>query len=359
MITILYAFRNKDAHRVRLSLLSLQKQNVKDFEVLFVDYGSDVYHSNHVKEVVSDFDFVTYYYVGHPGLLWNKSKALNYGIKQAKEPYILTLDVDVILAPNGLERFRELCNESQFHLFKIGYLSESVSANLMESTSFEELSPSHVDDTFGIGLFPKKALQEVHGLDEFYHFYGSEDEDLNGRLKNAGYQLHRENQLLFLHLWHKRYPKKKDDKLSQKPRLYNVMRINQRHFLRQELNKVSVLKHQDKWGQCHSKKNQEKLQKEDVALRLPNIDAFVKHFLYEELPTYKGKIVKVVFFEASPVIPFRKKVSNFFKKSTQPYMSLKQVNDLVLQRIVFSYRHHNYSFTINPDLNEIQFIIEL
>ncbi|MBA3986588.1 MAG: glycosyltransferase [Flavobacteriales bacterium] len=194
---------------MRLSLQSLQQQTAQGFEVVFVDYGSDNEYAAQVKEVVESFDFATYHYIAHPGLLWNKSKALNYGIRQAKYDYILINDADVILHPMAMEKFQYPCTPETFNLFKIGYLPESTSLEQVAATPFENLKPGHTGDTFGIGLFSKAGLETVHGLDEFFHFYGSEDEDLNARLQQAGYALQREKELLFLHLWHPRYPKKK------------------------------------------------------------------------------------------------------------------------------------------------------
>jgi glycosyltransferase involved in cell wall biosynthesis len=49
-ITILYAFRNRDAQRVKLSLQSLQQQTALGFEVLFVDYGTKEKTQKQIKK---------------------------------------------------------------------------------------------------------------------------------------------------------------------------------------------------------------------------------------------------------------------------------------------------------------------
>jgi glycosyltransferase involved in cell wall biosynthesis len=46
MVTIVYAFRNRDVLRVKASLDSLQQQTHSDFKVVFVDYGSETIFSN-------------------------------------------------------------------------------------------------------------------------------------------------------------------------------------------------------------------------------------------------------------------------------------------------------------------------
>lgn len=358
-ISILYAYRNRDAQRVRLSLQSLQRQSKQGFEVVFVDYGSEANFAKAVKEVVTSYGFATYHYVGHPGLLWNKSKALNFGVRQAKNDYILINDVDVILHPKALENFQNLCATDTFSLFKIGYLPESVSLEQIAKTPFDALKPRHTGDTFGIGLFPKKALEKVHGLDEFFHFYGSEDEDLNARLQNAGFKSQRESQLLFLHLWHPRYPQKKDKQLTVQPRLYNAQRINQRHFLSQKENGVTHALHQEHWGKCYTSKDKETVSTPQITVRLPNIKAVMIHFLREELKKYQGKVVSVHFYEDPYFTSVKHTLKKILGKQSQPYLSMKAVNDEILKTIVFDYRHCNYEFQVNENLKEIHFVIAM
>lgn len=357
--TIIYAFRNRDAQRVKMSLDSLQQQTAQGCEVVFVDYGSEATFAKAVKEVVTSFDFASYHYVGHPGLLWNKSKALNYGIKQAKNDFILINDVDVILHPITLENFQRLCIPETFTLFKIGYLPETVSLEHIAKTPFEELKPGHTGDTFGIGLFPKAALQQVHGLDEFFHFYGSEDEDLNARLQHAGFKCNRENQLFFLHLWHPRYPQKKDKQLTVQPRLYNAQRINQQHFLHQKRKGDTKALHQEYWGECYTPKDNDTLTTPEIAIRLPNIKAVVIHFLREELKNYQGKVVSVLFYEDPYYKSMKYILKSLLGKQSQPYLSIKAMNDEVLKAIVFDYRQHNYSYRVAGDLKEIHFVIAM
>ncbi|MEX0996581.1 MAG: glycosyltransferase [Flavobacteriaceae bacterium] len=358
-ITILYAFRNRDAQRVKCSLQSLQQQTAQNFEVVFVDYGSEDEYAVLVKKVVDKFDFASYHYIAHPGLLWNKSKALNYGILQAKSDTILINDVDVILHPSALETFHKVSTPKSFSLFKIGYLPQSVSLKEVATIPFDDLEPTHTGDTFGIGLFPKAALEAVLGFDEFFHFYGSEDEDLIARLVNAGYEVHRKPEALFKHLWHPRYPQKKDKHLTVQTRLYNAQRINQRHFLNQKELKITRAPQQPDWGNCYSPIDKKKLENPDLEVRLPNIEAVITHFLREELKSYKGKVVSILFYEDAYYTSLKYKLKKRLGKQSQPYCSLKAVNDEILKTIVFDYRHCNYAYKVAADLKEIHFVIAM
>ncbi len=359
VFTIIYAYRKRDAERVRLSLLSLEKQSLINFEVQFIDYGSTDDYANKIKTVIDIFPFVNYYYVAHKGLLWNKSKALNYGISKTNTEYIVIADVDVLFAPNFIKQLETLAKPTQFTLFKIGYLPKEVTPSVIEKSTFESLMPKHYGDTFGIGLFPKAALEKVKGLDTFFHFYGSEDEDLNNRLKVAGYQLCRNKESLLLHQWHPRYPQKKKEKLTIIPRLSNIQRINQRHFLLHKERKVIVPEQNEYWNECYSKSDYKILKQPDETLIIDNIKAKVDHFLNYELKTYKGKIVKVVFKEATYYSTLKYKLKTLLKIQSQPYLSMKQVNDQVLKKIIFEYRNYNYAYMVSEDLKEIEFSIDL
>ncbi|CAM4097178.1 glycosyltransferase family 2 protein [Gillisia limnaea] len=359
MLSIIYPYRNRNVARVKASLVSLQEQTQQNFEVVFVDYGSEESYAQEVKIMVSGFGFATYYYVGNPGLLWNKSKALNYGILKVTTAYVFFTDVDVVFHPSLTAVMQQLATPVGFYLFTIGYLPKEINTKEAGQFSFEQRKPTHTGDTFGIGLFPLEALQKVEGLDTFFHFYGSEDADLNARLQQAGYALKYHKPLLIKHLWHPRYPVKKDNQLTVLPRLTNVQRINQRHFLRNREKGVIKPSRQDTMGKVISKEESDLLQKPTKIVKVNNILSHVEHFLGEELPSYTGEIIKVEFVEDPYFHTLKHKLKKLLGKQTQPYCSLKEVNDRMLKEIVFNYRDANYSFEISENLKSIIFCIRM
>lgn len=354
--TIIYAFRNRDSDRVRLSLLSLKNQLKINFEVVFIDYGSTKHYSEKIENVIESFEFVKYHYIGHEGLLWNKSKALNYGITKASTNTIFIADVDILFSPNFSEIQETLIKSSQFTLFKIGYLPESITPLSIEKSSFKSLKSKHFGDTFGVGLFPKQALEKVGGLDVFFHFYGSEDADLNYRLIQSGCNLNRCEDSLLLHQWHERYPQKVKESLTKLPRLSNIQRINQQHFLWHKKEQIQVVENKNIY---YSKSDYNVFDSPEKTFKIDNIKAKVIHFLNSEIQHYKGKVIKVVFYESNFYHTLKYKLRVLLKKQTQPYMSLKEINDLVLEKIVFKYRDFNYSYKISKNLKEIEFCIDL
>ena len=123
-ISILYANRNREPERIERSLSSLKRQTLQNFEVIFVDYGSAREITQQLETSLNQFSFVKYHVLPVRHLLWNKSKALNYGILHAENPYIFIADVDIIFHPQAMKYLDKLCEHQKFHLFSLGYLSQ-------------------------------------------------------------------------------------------------------------------------------------------------------------------------------------------------------------------------------------------
>ncbi len=357
-ITIIYAYHNRDSRRVLLSLQSLQQQTNQGFEVVFVDYGSEPSYAQAVAEVVSTFDFASYHDVGHPGLLWNKSKALNYGIRQAKGDYVFIADVDILFHPDSVKLFHKIAAAEQGHLFNLAYLDENTTKQLDRSFYFETLQVKHTGSVNGMILVSRTALEQVHGLDEFFHFYGSEDVDLFQRLEHAGQELIHREELFFKHQWHPIYNKYNDGELSITPRLYNIKRINQQHFFYHRSESTVVPEGMEQWGKVYKPEDAQRLDQPDIKVVYPNTHAAVVHFLDVVLPQYKGQIVRIDIREDTYYRSLKHHLKKLLKKQSVPYISIKTVNDMILSRILFKYYNHNYSFKVNRDYKGITFVLD-
>jgi glycosyltransferase involved in cell wall biosynthesis len=341
-----------------MSLQSLKAQTDTNFKVVFVDYGSTEIYAKKVYDIVTSFDFCNYFYVGHSGLLWNKSKALNFGIRKTDTEYIITADVDVVFSPKFINETHLLKSPKAYSLFKIGYLSEDVTNRLTNTSNLDKIVTTHVGNTFGIGLYPTSVLEKIGGLDEFFHFYGSEDEDLNFRVQSMELKLIMSDKLMLFHQWHKRYPQRKDNNLTVEPRLKNIQRINQRHFL-QNKETLNNFPNDNNWGCCFEKEELENLKKVEVVVKLNNIASHVIHFLEEELPKQFKGIVEVIFEKDKYYNSIKYKIKKILGKQSQTYLEMKAINDLVLLKIVFRYRHYNYSYKVSKNLKRLIFTIDL
>ncbi len=358
-ISIIFAFRNRGITRIKSSMDSLQIQKLQNFEVIFVDYGSKGETSVKLQNLLSNYDFAKYFYLNVGNLLWNKSKALNYGIVNSRFEYIFIADVDLIFHPETTSLFEKLKNTQSFYLFKLGYLGKEESKKLLNEYKFEDLKPARFGIVNGMILASRKALLGVYGMDEFFHFYGAEDEDLFARLENAGYKKKLNSHQYFYHNWHKSFSGTEDKLLTGNPRIKNIMRINQRHFQQNRNKGIIKPLRQSGMGEIIDLNASKLLQKPSKIFKIPNILAHTEHFLREELPSFKGEVIKVEFYEDHYYNSLKHKIKRVLGKQTQSYISMKEVNDMVLKEILFNYRDYNYSFKIKEDLKSIIFQIQL
>ena len=359
VISILYTHRNRDSERIKTSFESLRKQELQNFEVIFVDYGSGNKLVNELEELEREFPFVRFYHLAVPQLLWNKSKALNFGITKAKGDYVFIADIDLVFHPETSLLWEKLQSPDKFYLFQLGYLDKAESQKLSGNYEFGDLKPARVGEVNGMILTSRESLMRVNGLDEFFHFYGAEDEDLFARLENAGYQKEQSKEEYFYHNWHQSFSGAEDSLLTGNPRVKYIMRINQRHFERNRDRGIVKPLRQEGMGNFIAAERSEALKNPDIKLEIPNILVRVEHLLREELPSRKGEVVKAVFFEDDYYNSPKYKLKVRLGKQTQPYISMKEVNDMILKEILYNYRDHNYSFEIKEDLKSIVFIIEL
>ena len=359
MISIIYAYRNRDLQRIKASLDSLKHQTNKSFEVIFIDYGSKPSLASQMEELLELYSFAIYKYFPAETMLWNKSKALNWGIKNANNPYIFIADVDIIFSPKTVDFLITKTNSQVIHLFSLNYLSKKESNKLYQNYKVDELVINHTGEVNGLVLASKEAIYKVHGYDEFFHFYGAEDVDLYTRLENAGYDIIKNDEPLFYHNCHETYNSYDDSKMSAIPRLFNIKRINQQHYLYHKKNKAIIPEMQEKWGELINKDKIMQLNNPDVFVQLKNVQAEVIHFFEVELVHIKGKIVKIQITEEDSQTRWKNNIKKWMGKSTVPMMAIKECNDLILSKIVNQYRNHYYSYSIDSNFNQLTFIIQL
>jgi glycosyltransferase involved in cell wall biosynthesis len=357
-ITIVYANRDRSPDRIKLSFESLRLQTQKNFKVILVDYGSKSSIQDDLYKLCDIYSFVEYHPLEVSQLLWNKSKALNYGILQSSTPFIFIADVDLIFHPKAIERLNSLGSNESYKLFPLAYLSKKDSLKLTENSLFINLEPERIGFVNGMILASKNAFLEVNGFDEFFHFYGAEDVDLFDRIERAGYKRMFHDEKLFFHNWHQSFSGSEDKLLTTIPRVKNIMRINQRHYLLNKENRLIKPARQAVMGKIIDPDRVKKLDNPDHTYEIPNITAYVEHFLEEDVKSLSG--VVYARFTVDPYYhSFKYQIKKLIGRQTQAYMSIKEVNDMVLKKILFLYRDANYSFQVSDDLKKLDFRIQL
>ncbi|MDR5589711.1 glycosyltransferase family 2 protein [Christiangramia sp. SM2212] len=359
LLSIIFAYRNREISRIKAAMDSLKDQNNMGFEVIFVNYGSKPEISRDLEKLLAGYSFIKYYYLEVAQQLWNKSRALNFGIKKTDSPYIFIADVDIIFSPDSIDIFHKQASLDHFTLFTMGYLGKKDSIQISSKLDFKNLNPERYGKVNGMILTSKKSFWEVKGYDEFFHFYGAEDVDLISRLENAGYKSNMLTDAYFYHIWHESYQKTDDNVLSVVPRLTNALRINQQHYFYHQREKITIPEKQDSWGEVIDKSLSNLLKTPSKKILLENTFAQVDHFFNEELYDIKNQILEVTIKEDPYYNSVKFKSKKLLGMQSQTYISLKEISNVILKKIIFDYRSSNYSFEITEDLKTIIFKIQL
>jgi hypothetical protein len=280
-------------------------------------------------------------------------------IKYLDEEFCFVADIDMIFHSNFMEYLWNLKSQNKVTYFKVGFLHKN---DTFKSRSFDKYT-IHFEsnnEATGMSLFPIKALKDIHGFDEFFHFWGAEDTDIHLRLKKAGLKLcYFDEKILILHQWHPSYRSKETSKLSQELRLTNAVRLNHTHLKFNDVTNKIIVNDED-WGAALSQDELTELetnhtQKQFISSQKSVIDYFINVQL-EELN--KG-IFCYVFNEISNSDFIKNKLRLVVGKQVIPYYTLKEINDLLLTAVLYRYNYKKYAIKINEKLNEIQLLLKV
>jgi glycosyltransferase involved in cell wall biosynthesis len=201
LISIIYCFRDRELERVKRSLTSLEIQRDKEIEVIFVDYGSHEETSNALSRLLKKYPFVRYFFNDTRGIPWNRAHALNTGIRKAKGDYIFTADIDLVFKSNFIKKIKELAKSKIAYFFPTYLLPKHFSNwhQINELKTFKRTGSRGR----GLSLLPIVEVREIKGYDEFFCFWGYEDNDMHRRLENNGIEtIFYEKEVYMYHQWH-------------------------------------------------------------------------------------------------------------------------------------------------------------
>jgi predicted glycosyltransferase involved in capsule biosynthesis len=215
-ITIAIGIRNRSDYRLRNALWSLANQDYpKDLvKIVVVDYGSSDDHKERTIEICNRFDAKVMFLAAPAG--WNRSKCLNFAIKQVKTKYFLSSDVDMIYQENYLRELMQKLKENPLsvvcsRMMDLPEKSIDVMRTLAEKNlpvPYQDLinmttSRGAGDSNASINCSYTLFYQYIRGYDEFYQGWGSEDNDLMKRFISLGLDICSIAQkATYLHQWH-------------------------------------------------------------------------------------------------------------------------------------------------------------
>ena len=215
-IAVVIPVRDRAGDRVRNALLSLQWQTAgHPMQTLVVSHGSQPDFDERLAMLCNNED-ATLLTLGSPADPWNKPLALNTGLRATSEdvPFVMTMDVDMILAPNFLAVVLDRLSRdsSALVLCRISDLPEHASL----PTSGDELkrafeilhARSRLRPRYGSGGIQaahRSFFFDIRGYDEDLAWWGAMDGDIVNRARLAGMQIEWvEKRTAMLHQWHPR-----------------------------------------------------------------------------------------------------------------------------------------------------------
>src|SRR5207249_2754333 len=144
-----------------------------------------------------------YFYVDTRGHVWNRSHCLNIGIRLSETEYTMTSDVDVIYAPNFIESILKILSPNHVIYCHPTWLPKDASAP--DGNAHGARLDRSKDHKGMCQVVSTKMLHDVCGFDEYYCYWGFEDEDLALRLNRKGvkeFWLNENEETFLFHQWH-------------------------------------------------------------------------------------------------------------------------------------------------------------
>jgi glycosyltransferase involved in cell wall biosynthesis len=179
-------YRNRDVERVKRCLNSLTNQTHKDYELIFIDYGTPQPLQNQIANLVQQQEQIIYHYLNTEGWLWCKSHALNVGISLATGEYLVVVDIDLIYSPNFIKVFSQKVSPTTISIYQCYYLDKNFKN--YENLDFNKIysfDKSYKTST-GLLIAPLKVIKKINGFDTYFKVWGFEDMDMFKRLQAFG-----------------------------------------------------------------------------------------------------------------------------------------------------------------------------
>ena len=190
-LSAIIPLRNRSGDRLRNCLHSLRWQEgilSEEFEVIIVDFGSDQKHQEAIQNEAEKWN-VRVVRVEEMGV-WNRSKALNYGIRHAQGDYLFCTDVDMIFSPQFIRNLMDRMDQKHIVFSKCQDLPETVPMQTRHKDEFDWLvGQTTTRSTQGTGACQcahRSFFYHAHGYDEKFQHWGAEDDDFKNRAFRFG-----------------------------------------------------------------------------------------------------------------------------------------------------------------------------
>ncbi len=205
IICFVYNIQNRGVYRARNFLYSLREQTSPIVpEIIIVDMSTDDTSDLNVFAHTYGAFYIRSASKGD----WNKSLALNIGLRYANSEYCMFTDIDYVFAPNFIETASKHADPSNFLICLTHDSLESVRFDHFHMIVYEAIrSQSKLHSSVGDGacqLTTTEWFKKVGGYDERMKLWGSMDNDIVVRAKRDGLCIKQISpKTSIVHQWHK------------------------------------------------------------------------------------------------------------------------------------------------------------
>ena len=185
-LSVITSFRDRDIRRVERFLHSLAGQTDKDFELIFLDYGSQDPTATAVRAECDKYAFCRYHYNDTRGMLWNRAHAMNSAVRLARSDWVLFTDVDLIFSDGCIARLKQGIEPGIQFFCRAYFLPHEFDdyASLASRPTGFRLTSMKTRGLFH--CVERQAFAAVGGFDEYYCIWGLEDTQLAASLRQSG-----------------------------------------------------------------------------------------------------------------------------------------------------------------------------
>ncbi len=177
-VTLIVPTRNREARRLRDLVSSLRARGANP-QFLIVDYGSEQPFAEQYEALASELGF-RLETMHSQGLPWNKSRAINRGVRLAETDYVATSDIDILYDTDPLSYcLAQNRDDACFHVDTYW---------LDKAGDRRKALPAGHGNPGGFQFIHRSAFEKSGGYDEKIVYWGLEDLDWPARLKRLGYE---------------------------------------------------------------------------------------------------------------------------------------------------------------------------
>ncbi|MBN2192255.1 MAG: glycosyltransferase family 2 protein [Polyangiaceae bacterium] len=209
-VSAIIPIRNRAGIRLENCLRSLRWQRLPaaELEIVVSDFGSDPEASRTIAECAARHDARLVRI--ETGAMWNRARALNFGIQAASGGLIFCTDADMIFAPDFVPTIlaeQQQHDERLICICRCHDLPEAVPESLHDVGDFAGLAALGAlrlgPGTGACQAARREFFLHARGYDEKYRYWGKEDLDLLHRAEQYGLTPHWiSDRTSMLHQWH-------------------------------------------------------------------------------------------------------------------------------------------------------------